>query len=269
MTRVSDLMSSPVVSCAADTTLGELATLLGERRIHGVVVLDDAGGAAGVVSDTDVLAGEWLATDGASLATMRSMTAGELMTSPPVTIDADAPLGDAAARLHDERLARLLVVRDGRPVGILATSDLVRELGRGRRDRDTVTDVMSHGLVVCRDTATARQAARLMTDRQTRALVVVGADGRPLGVVTGTDLLPLVGADADADAGDRTVAELMHAPVTIAPGASLREAADLMLEHGIHRLVVVHPDAPDAVPLGIVATTDVAAEMAAPGSVWH
>jgi CBS domain-containing protein len=265
MTCVSDLMSSPVVSCAAGTTLGELAMLLGERRIHGVVVLDEAGGAAGVVSDTDVLAGEWLASDDASLATMRSMTAGELMTSPPVTIDADAPLGDAAARLHDERLARLLVVRDGQPVGVLATSDLVRELGRGRRGRDTVTDVMSHGLVACRDSVTARQAARLMTDRHTRALVVVGADGRPLGIVTGTDLLPLVGADA----GDRTVAELMHAPVTIAPGASLREAADLMLEHGIHRLVVVDPDAPDAVPLGIVATTDVAAEMAAPGSVWR
>ena len=265
MTRVSDLMSSPVVSCAADTTLGELATLLAERRIHGVVVLDGAGAAAGVVSDTDVLAGEWLATDDESLATMRSMTAGELMTSPPVTIDADASTADAAARLHEERLARLVVVRDGRPVGVLATSDLVRRLGHGRLGRDTVADVMSHGLVAVRESATARQAARLMIDRHTRALVVVRADGRPLGVVTGTDLLPLVGADG----GDRAVAELMHAPITIGPGASLREAADLMLEHEIHRLVVIDPDDPDAVPLGTVATTDVIGEMAEPGSVWR
>ena len=265
MTRVSDLMSSPVVSCAADTTLGELATLLAERRIHGVVVLDEAGGAAGVVSDTDVLAGEWLATDEESLATMRSMTAGELMTSPPVTIDADAPLGDAAARLHAKRLARLVVLRDGRPVGVLATSDLVHRLGRGRVGRDTVADVMSHGLVACREGASVREVARLMTDRHARALVVVRADGRPLGVVTGTDLLPLVGTDA----GERPVAELMHPPITIGPGASLREAADLMLEHEIHRLVVVDPDDPDAVPLGIVATTDIIGEMAEPGSVWR
>jgi len=265
MTRVSELMSSPVVSCAAGTTLGELATLLAERRIHGVVVLDEDGAAAGVVSDTDVLAGEWLATDAESLAAMRSITAGELMTSPPVTIDADAPLGDAAARLHAARLARLVVLRDGRPVGVLATSDLVRRLGRGSVDRDTVADVMSHGLVSCRESTTVGQAARVMTERQVRALVVVRADGRPLGVVTGTDLLPLVGTDGR----DLAVAGLMHAPITIGPAASLREAADLMLEHEIHRLIVVDPVDPDAVPLGVVATTDIVAEMAEPGSVWR
>ena len=265
MTRVSELMSSPVVSCAARTTLGELATLLAERGVHGLVVLDESGAAAGVVSDTDLLAGEWLATDEESLAAMRSLTAGELMTSPPVTIDADAPVGDAAALLAEQRLARLVVVRGGEPVGVLATSDLVRELGRGHLGRSTVADVMSHGLVACRESATARQAARLMTDRHARALVVVRADGRPLGVVTGTDLLPLVGTGS----GGRAVAELMHPPITIGPGASLREAADLMLEHEIHRLVVVDPGDPDAVPLGIVATTDLAAEMAEPGSVWR
>jgi len=42
-----------------------------------------------------------------------------------------------------------------------------------------------------------------------------------------------------------------------------------MLEHEIHRLVVVDPAAPDAVPLGVVATTDIVAEMAEPGSVWR
>jgi CBS domain-containing protein len=265
VTSVADLMSAPVVSCSGATTLGELATLLAERRIHGVVVLDEAGGAAGVVADTDVLAGEWLATDAESLAAMRTMTAAELMTSPPVTIDADAPIGVAAARLHDERLARLVVVRNGKPVGVIATSDVVRELAHGHLGRGTVADVMLHGLVACRNDATVRQAARVMTERHVRALVVVAADGRPLGVVTGTDLLPLVGGGA----GDRLIADLMHPPITIDPGASLREAADLLLEHEIHRLVVVDPDAPDSLPLGIVATTDIVAEMAEPGSVWR
>jgi CBS domain-containing protein len=266
MTRVADLMSSPVVSCSAGTTLGELATLLADRQIHGVVVLDESGAAAGVVADTDVLAGEWLATDAESLAAMRAMTAGELMTAPPVTIDADAPIEEAAARLGGERLARLVAVHDGKPVGVIATSDLVRHLGRGHLGRGIVADVMTHGLVACREGTTVRQAARVMTERRVRALVVVGDGGKPLGVVTGTDLLPLVGADA---AAGRPVAELMHPPISIAPDASLREAADLMLEAEIHRLVVVDPADPDAVPLGVVATTDIVAEMAEPGSVWR
>ena len=265
MTRVSDLMSSPVVSCHAEAGLGEVAALLAARRIHGILVLDEAGRMAGVVADTDLLAGEWLATDEESLEAMRSMTAGELMTVPPVTIDAGAAIADAAARLRDERLSRLIVTQGELPVGVLATSDLVRHLGHGHLGRGIVAEVMSHGLVACRADATVRQVARVMTERHVRAVVVVAANGSPLGVVTGTDLLDLVGEDA----GGITVAELMHAPITIGPGATLREAADLMLEHEIHRLVVVDPAAPDAVPLGVVATTDIVAEMAEPGSVWR
>ena len=90
MTRVAELMSSPVITCPGDATLGEVAALLLEHRIHGVVVRDEAGDAAGVISDSDLMAGEWLATDEESLMTMRALTARELMTSPPVTIDAEA-----------------------------------------------------------------------------------------------------------------------------------------------------------------------------------
>ena len=265
MTRVADLMSSPIVSCRSDVSLGEVAALLAERRIHGVVVLDESGRMAGVVADTDLLAGEWLARDQESLDTMRSMTAGELMTMPPVTIDADAPIDAAAARLRDERLSRLIVTKRELPVGVLATSDLVRYLGHGHLGRGIVADVMSHGLVACREGATLRQAARVMTERHVRAIVVVAANGNPLGVVTGTDLLDFLGADVDAV----TVAHLMHVPIAIDPDATLREAADLMLEHAIHRLIVVDPGAPNAVPLGVVSTTDIVAEMAEPGSVWR
>lgn len=265
MTRVADLMSSPVVSCRSDVSLGEVAALLAKRRIHGVVVLDESGRMAGVVADTDLLAGEWLASDKESLETMRSMTAGEMMTMPPVTIDADAPIATAATRLRDERLSRLIVTRAEQPVGVLATSDLVRFLGRGNLGRGTVADVMTHGLVACRDGATVRQAARVMTEHRVRAVVVVAANGSPLGVVTGTDLLDVVGEDPDGI----TVAQLMRVAIMIDPGATLREAADLMLEHEVHRLVVVDAGVPGSVPLGVVATTDIVAEMAELGSVWR
>lgn len=72
MTQVRELMSSPVVTCPADATLGEAEPLLVARRIHGRVVVDGAGRPAGVIADSDLLAGEWLAVDEQSLATMRA-----------------------------------------------------------------------------------------------------------------------------------------------------------------------------------------------------
>jgi CBS domain-containing protein len=51
--------------------------------------------------------------------------------------------------------------------------------------------------------------------------------------------------------------------------ASLREAADLMIQHHHHRVIVIDKDDPDAFPLGIVSSFDIVAEMAKPGSVWQ
>ena len=104
-----------------------------------------------------------------------------------------------------------------------------------------------------------------MTERRSRSLVVVDPAGRPVGVVTGSDLLALYRPGEAAT----TVAELMQPLLTIGPDASLREAADLMLRHETHRLVVVDPERPDGMPLGLVSTSDLVAEMAEPGSVWR
>ena len=84
--------------------------------------------------------------------------------------------------------------------------------------------------------------------------------GRALGLVTGHDLLR---ADAEV-----TAEQLMHPPITIAPTATLREAADSMLEHEVRRLVVADSDESDALRLGLISTHDIVAGMAEPGSPW-
>jgi hypothetical protein len=43
----------------------------------------------------------------------------------------------------------------------------------------------------------------------------------------------------------------------------------MMIENHHHRLVVVDPEQPDAMPLGIISSFDIVAEMAHPESVWQ
>jgi CBS domain-containing protein len=105
-----------------------------------------------------------------------------------------------------------------------------------------------------------------MADTGWRSALVVNARGKPLGVFSGLDLLAL-GDDADFVAVK--VSQLMHPVLTIHIGASLRDAASMMIENHHHRLVVVDPDDVDAMPLGIISSFDIVAEMARPGSVWQ
>ena len=56
--NVADVMTRDVLSVAPQTPLREVARLLGERRISGVPVVDEAGTCLGVVSEAaDRLAG--------------------------------------------------------------------------------------------------------------------------------------------------------------------------------------------------------------------
>jgi CBS domain-containing protein len=261
---VRDLMHAGLVTCPRETRLGEAAALLVRHAVHALVVVDGQHNPVGVLSDFDLLAGEWLGTDRADLETLRNMTAGELNTAPVITIEVDASAGEAAARLREERIGRLVVIEDDRAVGIISISDLVANLARVSLGQRTVADVMSRGIVVCLADTPIPAAARAMTERRSRSLVVVEPMGQPLGVVTGIDLLAVF-QDADAT----TVRDLVQPPLTIGPDETLREAADRLLEHETHRLVVVDPANPEGMPLGLVSTSDIVAAMAEPGSLWQ
>jgi CBS domain-containing protein len=266
-TRVAALMSREIISCPAGASLASIASTLAERRVHAVFVLDDTGRPAGVVSDFDLLAGEWLSTDAESLQTMQRLTAAELMTTPVETISATATATEAAARMRDLHVSRLLVIDEsGSAAGVISISDLVAPFGRLSGQRRSIRDVMSHAIVTCPPDASPEAIARAMTQRRSRSVVVIDGGGSAIGVITGADLLSLY--DPDGKAG--TAAELVRKPViTAGPDLALTDAADLMITHEVHRLVVVDPSAANGAPIGIVSTSDIVAEMAQEQSVWQ
>jgi CBS domain-containing protein len=98
-------------------------------------------------------------------------------------------------------------------------------------------------------------------------VLVVDAKGKPLGVVSGLDLLPY--CDSDGECANVVVADVMHPAITIHMHATLQEAASKLIENHHHRLVVIDPAQPNAVPLGIISSFDIVAEMARPDSIWQ
>ena len=95
---------------------------------------------------------------------------------------------------------------------------------------------------------------------------MIDAKGKHLGVVSGKDLIRFVENGVDESL---TVRDVMHEAFTIHINASLREAADLMIQTHHHRLIVIDEGDPEAFPLGVISSFDIVAEMARPGSIWQ
>lgn len=263
---VRSLMTEGVISCRPDALLGDVARCLADGRVRAVFILDRDDRPLGVVSDFDLLAGEWLGADATSVDAIRQMTAAELMSSPVESIDADADLSTAAQRLEQLHIARLLVTNDeGCAIGVLSLGDLVAALAESAPARRVVSDVMSHAILTCHREAPIRAALRGMKERRSRSIVVTD-QGRAVGVLTARDFLR---AYEDGELPlSAPVSEFMTSPVVSAcPSLALPEAASRMLDHEIHRLVVVDDDS--GALLGVVSTYDIVLQMSDSRSVWQ
>ena len=264
---VRDLMHPGVFTCQPDASLGQVAVLLTQHKVHALVVPDPEGRPLGIISDYDLLAGEWLSVDDESLSTMRKLTAHDLMSCPVDTVDANMPLKEAARMLIEEDVSRLLVTENGKPVGVISTTDFVASIAKDEKPkRETVADVMSDAMLVCRGKTPIISAARTLTMAGWRSVLVVDGKGKHLGVVSGRDLMRFVENGVDENL---TVRDVMHQAFTIHIHASLREAADVMIKNHLHRLIVIDEEDPDAFPLGVISSFDIVAEMALPGSIWQ
>ncbi len=122
----------------------------------------------------------------------------EVMTTEPVTIDRSEPISEAYRLLRDAPFHHLPVVEGDDPVGMVATSDILRLVYDvdGVDDRAlrsyidhqfTMDDAMSVDLRTLGTDATVRDAAAALADGSIHSVLVMD-QGRIIGIVTTTDL---------------------------------------------------------------------------------
>ena len=116
------------------------------------------------------------------------------------------------------------------------------------------SDVMSDDVALCPWSATARDAALLMRERDCGSVPVVDARGRAIGMVTDRDLC-LAALDHDARLEEIPVAKIItRAPVTCAPDAPLETIERMMSKHRVRRVAVVGAD---ETIVGMVSLADI------------
>ena len=113
-----------------------------------------------------------------------------LVTRAIVTIDHTATLREAARLMRDKGIGSLLVVKNGKKVGILSDMDLTRRaVAEGLvPDQVTVETIMSSPVITVDIQSTPEMANDLMRDRGIRHLAVTEG-GEIIGIISVRDLL--------------------------------------------------------------------------------
>jgi CBS domain-containing protein len=129
----------------------------------------------------------------------RPLTIGVVMTPYPVVINLDTPLEEVAEQLSQNDITGAPVVdAEGRLAGVISQTDLVRAAAAGTIDGRgwvgfTARHVMTRTPVKAKADMPLADAIRRLERHGVHRLVIVGDDDlTPIGIVSISDLLPLL-----------------------------------------------------------------------------
>lgn len=125
--RVSDIMSSPVITCSGDNRVVDVAGLMERHKISAVVVVDGENRPVGLITMAD-LVHKILAR---AVTDYLGITAGMIMTRKVVSIPAESFYAEALLAVSRNRVKHLAVTSRGRLVGIITLADLIKTRAAG------------------------------------------------------------------------------------------------------------------------------------------
>lgn len=125
--RVSEIMSSPVITCQVDDHVIDVARIMAEKNISAVIVVDESRHPVGLITAGDLVA--------KIVAQKRSLdqpiTAREVMSTRLVKIPPNAYFSQALLAVARHRVRHLAVTEDDVLVGIVTMGDLIKTRSTG------------------------------------------------------------------------------------------------------------------------------------------
>ena len=148
--RAHQIMTKNVITIRPNVSIGEAARLMLEHHISGLPVLDSGGKLVGIVSEGDFLRRSEIGTqrrrprwlqfligsgrEASEYVRQTGRKAEEIMTSNPVTVDEDTPLGELVGLMEKHDIKRLPVIRGEKLVGIVTRANLLQAVASLARD---------------------------------------------------------------------------------------------------------------------------------------
>ncbi len=209
---VSEVMTRKVITLTDTMSVAAAWEQMLKHLLKGMPVLNSGGQLVGILTDEDLLERAGLeqslsVAERLEESTLRAeftalqkspLKVADVMTTPVITVHAEEPLGTAAARMAEHGIKRLPVLdQSGKLIGVLSRVDVLRQVtseeAKRRAAKAPSGAARSLGDIMLADVPTVPQDANLaevisrFLQAESRRLIVVDHNGRPLGLISDAD----------------------------------------------------------------------------------
>ena len=128
-----------IISASPNDTLSDICTILGERRIGAVMVLNPDESIAGIVSERDVVGA--ISREGAAVL---ERSVADFMTRNVVTCKSEDSINDVMSKMTTGRFRHVPVLDDGKLIGLISIGDVIKErIVQAERDAEEMRSYIS------------------------------------------------------------------------------------------------------------------------------
>ncbi len=172
-------------------------------------------------------------------ATAPARTVGAIATLALLSCDPDTPVCEAARTMAEQHHSSIIVIENGRAVGIWTERDALRiDFSRTESFDRPIRDVMTSPVRSIAASASVGEAGLLFRNERVRHLLVVDGEGAPVGMLSQTDVVVNHGVEQYLTLRDvRSV--MSGTPVLLEPWLSFEEAAARMRDGGAEAAIVL------------------------------
>lgn len=143
--KVRDIMTKEVMTVKTDTSVNDIAKLMGEHNISGVPVVDDQQHVMGIITESDLIVRngrlemphfiqildlgriplEWPGHAQERMRHMLGTNAADVMTSKVISVSPETEIEDLAELMVKHHVNPVPVVENDRLIGIVSRADLI------------------------------------------------------------------------------------------------------------------------------------------------
>ena len=231
-TLLIEIATRNVICLAPGDNVGTAAHIMAEKRISSLVVVDEEGHPAGIVTERNIL-------QAMHSGCAPEMALSKVMSAPVITVPESISCLDAYQICLRDSIRHLVIVdADKRLLGVVSETDFRLHINlttlAGHRQVGSVMNSSVFGLA---PEAGLQEALNLMQSHRNSCVVVVENE-RPLGIITERDIVRLYSGKPEHSGIQ--VREIMTSPVlTIPSDSTINLAAGRMLAARVRHLVVV------------------------------
>ena len=118
--KISDIMTNELISVDENNSVIDTASKMTEHNISAILIRQ-GGELVGIVTDRDII--RKVVSKGLD---PQKIKAAQIMSAPLITISSNASIEEAAQKMRDKKIRRLIVEEKNRKTGLITESDIVR-----------------------------------------------------------------------------------------------------------------------------------------------